>query len=229
MTVSVFDKNYLEYLVPIVALGYIVYLLNHKKLLESLIFASFVALAGVKGTSINVSIIFALSVCLILFHYHDFLPQRIEEGMRLNSRRERRVYYDTIDSPWFDREQKFGPDAPNPEFGDFDEEETGDEATEDFNYLEPFASGCPSTKKNKVPKMMSKEKRQKLRERMKTVKDYRQRKKHLKEEEKKMYSKLPPKYYQNVNEIFKTKTRSLNESFKKYDKLKENFYMIINS
>lgn len=243
LNLEIINKKYLRLVLPIIGIGYIIYLLNHKKLLHLMIFVSLIGLAGLKETSINSSISFAFLVSLILFHYHDFFPQRVkvnrnvadnselEEGMRVSSGRKKRVYYEKIDSPWFNRKQRYGPDAPKPQFGDFDDSESEEEPDEEFNYLEPFSSGCSKKKKKRTihKKMLSKEKRKKLRERMKTVKEYRNRKKHLNEEEKKMYSKLPPKYYQNVNDIFKTKTRTLNDSFKKYDKLKENFYMIVNS
>ncbi len=221
------NNKYLEYVIPLIGLGYIIFLLNKKKLLQILIFILFIILAGLKETSLNLSILFSLIVCLFLFHYHDYLPHRIEnenqneeEGFRLSSNRKRHVYYDDIDSPWFNRKDEYGPDTPDAEFGDFDEDEG-------FNYLEPFATQSKS--KRKIPKILSKEEKDKIRTRLKSIKEHRQRKKHLKEEEKKMYSNLPPKYYKNLNDIFKTKTRSLNESFRKHDKLKENFYMIVNS
>lgn len=88
--------------------------------------------------------------------------------------------------------------------------------------MEPFATQSKG-------KRLSREETKKMRDRLKMIREHRNRKKHLKEEEKKMYGNLPPKYYKNMKEIFGTKTRSLNESFRKHDKLKENFYMIVNS
>jgi len=215
------NNKYLEYVIPIIGLGYIIFLLNKKKILQILIFILFIILAGLKETSLNSSILFSLIVCLFLFHYHDYLPHRIEneseneseEGFRLGSNRKRNVYYDDIDSPWFKRSDEYGPDIPDAEFGDFDEE---------FNYLEPFATQSKGKK-------LSREETKTMRDRLKMIREHRNRKKHLKEEEKKMYGNLPPKYYKNMKEIFGTKTRSLNESFRKHDKLKENFYMIVNS
>lgn len=222
MTIPLSVKNNIVF---IFSIFYVIYLLHHQSLIELLIFISIVTVLELKKVKLDQAIIFSFMVTVFLIHYHDYVPQRVIdqeeqknllEGFRFNSPRKKYARYDQIEGTW----------------DETDDYQGGDEYKQDlFDEIEQFSNkkNLHKRPKSRFRKFMTSEERKKLKERHQKIKAYRKQKKILKEQDEIMYSGKDPKYNKNKHDIFDTKTRSLNESFEKLNKLKENFYLIVNA